>query len=244
MKTSIKLENKDSLIGMKGMKSECVDLVLSDPPYGIANKTKLTKVGDKFVTTEQAWGNDFKDEWKGIEDYYVWFKPYVAEMARVLKEDGSLVLFLDRTYTGYLIHHLMEDFGLKYRNKVYFQKTNPLPSLRKNNYRSSIEEAIWLTKGKSYHINFAEQSEMTQCYEGAIGKKASAHPTEKYRWMMEPLIKNHSKPGDLILDPFAGSGSTLVYGHELGRNVVGFELNEKFYQMAMERLSGKAKKAA
>jgi len=236
LQTNIFFRNADALTGLAEIQSSFVDLVLTDPPYGIADSAKLTKKGSKIVTTQQAWGSDFQDSWATIDDYYQWLKPFIAEFVRVLKDNGSLILFLDRKYTGLIAHYLEQDFELNFKNKIYFKKKNPVPSIRKNNYRSAIEEAVWFTKGKQYTFNFGEQADMGQVYEGSIGKKKTAHPTEKYRWMIEPLIRNHTKPGDVVLDAFAGSATTLLVAQQHNRHAFGFEKNTSFYQMAKERI--------
>lgn len=230
------LHNLDGKIGLAGVPSNFVDLVLTDPPYGIADGAKLTKTKGQIVSTKQAWGNEFQDRWEHIEDYYQWLKPFIEQFVRVLKDDGSLILFLDRKYTGLIAHYLEEDFDLNFKNKVYFKKRNPVPSIRKNNYRSTIEEAVWFTKGRQYTFNFGAQSDMVQIYEGAIGRKQTQHPTEKYGWMIEPLIRNHTKPGDVVLDAFAGSATTLLVAKQQGRNAIGFEKDSRFFQMAKTRL--------
>ena len=230
------LLNIDGQDGLTGVPSNFVDLVLTDPPYGIAEKAKLTKVGNQFVSTAEAWGNEFKDQWPDIDTYYAWLKPFIAQFVRIIKDDGSLILFLDRKYTGLLAHYLERDFKLNFKNKIYFKKKNPVPHIRKNNYRSTIEEAVWFTKGKQYTFNFGSQADMVQIYDGPIGRKATVHPTEKYAWMIEPLIKNHTKPGDIVLDAFAGSATTLVVANKHARHAIGFEKNEKFYLMGKERL--------
>ncbi|MDA8453682.1 site-specific DNA-methyltransferase [Acidovorax sp. GBBC 3334] len=226
----------DSHRGLKNIPSESVDLVLTDPPYGIADTTKLTKKGSQIVSTQEAWGNEFNDSWDNVEDYYEWIKPFIAEFIRVLKDDGSVILFLDRKYTGFIIRCLEKDFSLNFKNKIYFRKKNPVPSIRKKNYRSTVEEAVWFTKGKQFTFNFGPQADMVQWYEGSIGKKKTHHPTEKYSWMVEPLIRNHSKPGDVVLDAFAGSATTLVIAKQQGRNAIGFESEPWFYEMARNRI--------
>lgn len=228
--------NVDGQAGLATVPSNFVDLVLTDQPYGIADSAKLTKKNSKIVTTSQAWGADFQDSWASIEDYYQWLKPFVAQFVRVLKDNGSLILFLDRKYTGLLTHYLEQDFDLNFKNKIYFKKKNPVPSIRKNNYRSTIEEAVWFTKGKQYTFNFGAQADMLQVYEGPIGKKKTAHPTEKYRWMIEPLIRNHTKPGDVVLDAFAGSATTLVIARQHARHAIGFEKSPAMYGMAKARI--------
>ena len=230
------LSNLDGQAGLATVPSNFVDLVLTDPPYGIADGAKLTKTKGQIVTTSQAWGRDFQDSWASIDDYYQWLKPFIAEFVRVLKDNGSLILFLDRKYTGLIAHYLERDFELNFKNKIYFKKKNPVPSIRKNNYRSTIEEAVWFTKGKQYTFNFGAQSEMLQLYEGPIGRKQTQHPTEKYRWMIEPLIRNHTKPGDVVLDAFAGSATTLVVAKQHDRNAIGFEKDSRFYEMAKARI--------
>ncbi|WP_454912855.1 DNA-methyltransferase [Variovorax gossypii] len=228
--------NVDGQTGLATVPSNFVDLVLTDPPYGIADATKLTKKGNAIVSTQEAWGHDFDDSWDNVEDYYEWIKPFIAEFVRVLKENGSLILFLDRKYTGLIIRALEKDFGLNFKNKIYFKKKNPVPSIRKTNYRSTIEEAVWFTKGKQYTFNFGNQAEMIQLYEGPIGRKKTEHPTEKYRWMIEPLIKNHTRPGDVVLDAFAGSATTLVVAKQHACHAIGFEKEARFYEMAKDRI--------
>lgn len=235
------LLNIDSTLGLANIPDGYVDLVLTDPPYGIADASKLTKVGNKIVSTNQAWGNDFQDAWKNIDEYWEWLKPFIAQFERVMTDGGSMILFLDRKYTGLLTHYIETQFELNFKNKIYFSKKNCLPSFRKSNYRSRVEEAVWFTKGKQHTFNFGEQCDMTQVYEGPIGKKKTKHPTEKYSWMIEPLIKNHSNgatddyAGDVVLDAFAGSGSTLVHAIKSGRRAIGFEKNTAFFEMARER---------
>lgn len=235
----ISIDSFSNIAGQEGLASipnEFVDLVLTDPPYGIADATKLTKQGNQIVSTQKAWGHDFQDSWDTVEDYYEWIKPFIAEFVRVLKDNGSLILFLDRKYTGLIIRSLEKDFGLNFKNKIYFRKKNPVPSIRKNNYRSTVEEAVWFAKGKQYTFNFGPQADMVQFYEGPIGRKKTEHPTEKYRWMIEPLIRNHTKPGQVVLDAFAGSATTLVVAKQHDRHAIGFERDSRFYEMAKARI--------
>ena len=120
---------------------------------------------------------------------------------------------------------------------MYFEKTNPLPHFRKNNYRSTIEETVWFTLHKEYIFNFLEQKDMKQIFKGAIGRKHSKHPTEKYDWMIEPIIKRHSNENDIILDPFAGSGAILFNANKYNRKWIGIELKEEYCEMFVNRLS-------
>jgi site-specific DNA-methyltransferase (adenine-specific) len=231
------LLNMDALAGMKNIPSESVDLVLTDPPYGICgpSKSKITKKAGKIVSTNEAWGEDFQDAWANVDEYWEWLKPFIAEMERVMKDGSTMLLFLDRKYTGLITYWIEKEFPLNFKNKIYFSKRNCLPSFRKVNYRSRVEECVYFTKGKNFTFNFGEQSEMTQVYEGPIGKKKTKHPTEKYSWMILPLLRNHSAPGSVVLDPFSGSGSTMIHALQEGRKSIGFEKNIEFFEMAKAR---------
>jgi DNA modification methylase len=215
-------------------------LVLTDPPYNIATTAKLTKVGEKVVSTKKAWGNQFIDYWQSFNDYADWIIGIFKSIEPKMSDEASLIAFLDRKYTGYFADALENNTNLIYRNKLYFVKNNPLPHIRKNNYRSCIEEAIWFSKQK-YHINFLSQDEMKQVFYGNIGSKHSDHPTEKYFWMINPLIIRHSQECDTVLDPFAGSGTTAVACEKLNRKWICIEKDERYCEMAKQRLESVVK---
>jgi len=232
------LLNGDCLKIMKDFPEKSIDLVLTDPPYNIADFNKLTKVRDDIKTNKEAWGSKFKDKWDTIEGYFYWLISVVKLLKMILENSGNLVLFLDRTYTGHIIYLIEKEVELKFRNKIYFEKVNPLPHFRKNNYRSCIEEAIWFTKSfkGNYYINFLSQKEMKQIFKGNIGKKTSNHPTEKYEWMVKPLVIRHSTENGLILDSFLGSGTTAVVTEKLNRRWIGIELNPDYCEIAKKRI--------
>lgn len=237
----ITFKNECSIKGMQQLEDQSVDLIVTDPPYNIASDDKMTMKDGKFITTSKAWGGDFQDTWNSFEEYYEWLKPFFAEMQRVLKDDGSMIIFLDRNFASTVGYLLQKDFGLIVKNKLYFQKTNPSISVRRNNYRSCVEEAIWISKRKDCKLNFINQTEMKQVFSGSNSerrKKAGIHPCQKYNWMIEPLIERHSEPGDVVLDPFAGSGSTLRIAAAMGRKAIGFEKSPDFYKAAFSDLFG------
>ncbi len=238
----ITFKNECSIKGMQQLEDQSVDLIVTDPPYNIASDDKMTMKDGRFVTTKKAWGADFQDAWNSFEEYYEWLKPFFAEMQRVLKDDGSMIVFLDRNFASTVGYLLQKDFGLIVKNKLYFNKTNPTTSVRKNNYRSCVEEAIWISKRKDCKLNFINQTEMKQVFTGNNGerrKTKSIHPCQKYNWMIEPLIERHSEPGDVVLDPFAGSGTTLRIAAAMGRKAIGFEKSTTFYKAAFNSLFGK-----
>jgi len=236
------LINNDCLVGMKNLPDQSIDLVLTDPPYGIADNKRTTFVGSKGgkpVTTAEAWGNDFQDNFGDVDGFWTWFKPFMAEMSRVTKDGGSIILFLDTKYQGHFVYLIEKEFGLKFRNNIYFTKSNSFTANVKG-YAHSCEQAIWFTKGKlpfTYNNPMRELRKTNpNVFSGSVGSKETKHPCEKYKWMIDPLIERHSSENQLILDPFGGSASTLVYGIQKNRKVIAFEKSEKFFDIAKARI--------
>lgn len=218
---------------MPTLDKESVDLIIFDPPYNIGSDSKLTMIGNNPVSTNVAWGDDgFVDNFNR-EDYNIIMEKSALEFSRILKQDGSIIVFYNRGYDEWLLP-LKRTF--KYRNIIVFIKNNPIPHIRKNNYRSGFEVAMWLSR-ENYKINFLEQTEMINVFYGNIGKKETPHPTEKYKWMIQPLIERHSIKGGVVLDPMCGSGTTCVIAKELGRNFIGIELDKNYYEMAVNRIN-------
>jgi DNA modification methylase len=225
--------NGDCFEVMPQIPANSIDLIIFDPPYNIGSDAKITFVDGKPKTTNEAWGEEgYNDTFSEI-DYKTIIEKSTVEFNHILKEDGSVIIFYDRGYGEYLVP-LKQVFTL--RNTFFFLKENPSPHMRKNNYRSGFESAMWLSR-KKYKLNFLSQGEMINVFKGNNSGKETEHPTEKYRWMIEPLIKAHSNVGDTVLDPMCGSGTTCVLAKELGRNYIGIEIEKKYYEIAQNRVN-------
>lgn len=132
--------------------------------------------------------------------------------------------------------------GLNHRALLYWRKTNPVPAFRKQ-YVRAVEMLVWQVKegapwtfnNSGYHLNFYE-GKVLAGFAVANGEPRF-HPTQKPLWLMHSLIGCHTNPGDTILDPFTGSGTTLVAAKAQGRKAIGFELDERYAQAAAERLA-------
>lgn len=215
-----------------------VDLILTDLPYNIADSVKTTKIRGKIVSTKEAWGGQFKDNYED-EQYLNMINKTLEISNFVLKPHGSVIIFFDRSKL-FQIKSFYDK--LIFRNIIVFIKENPIPHIRKNNYRSATEFCIWFSKGKEYFINFVSQSEMVNYFSGVVKKHychpklGYSHPNEKPDWMIKPLLERHSQKGDLIFDPFCGSGAICRYAKEMGRNFIGIEKEEKFYELAKENI--------
>ena len=237
----------DCLEGMKYMKDNSVDLVLTDPPYNISRKRTFTRDNAKDVTLDFGdW--DYQDE----EDFYKWFKIVCKEWKRVLKREGQILTFGPRDWK----YAKVLDDVFKIKRELAWKKSNPAPHYMKNSYITSYERIFWcINKGvekKEITFNFLEQKEMHDFIETSVcmGKERTSHKTQKSIEVLQKLLRIHSDEGDLVLDSFMGSGSTAEACMSLKRDFIGFEndkesldimINERFGLRAkdiIERVEG------
>jgi len=228
-----KLKNKiiqgDALEILKTFPDESVDCVITDPPYNIGGKSnKLTKVGSEIKSNEEVLGG-----WDNIDNYFDWTRNWLKEVFRVTR--NGVFSFFDLNEIGKL-KDLVESMGFYPKNFIVMVKNNPIPHIRKTGYRSGFEMGLMFMKDKKSKFNFLSQREMINVKYYNIGKKITTHPTEKPESIVGHLVRVLSDKGDLILDPFLGSGTTAVVARKLGRNFVGIEINPEYIKIAEKRL--------
>jgi site-specific DNA-methyltransferase (adenine-specific) len=225
----------DAIEGMKKMDAESVDLVVTDPPFNIASKSKLTIRGGKLVSTMEAFG-----AWDHFHpfDYDILIMQVISQCYRMLKKGGSMYMFTARENSGFFIRHAVAR-GFTYRNQLALVKTPQLPSFSKTNWRSGYELCMYLTKGPAKTFNFLSQRELVNVHTYWIGQKKTKHPTEKPLEFTKRLVQVSSNAGDLVLDPFMGSGTTAAACVETGRDYIGFERDQGYVRMARQRLKVK-----
>jgi len=236
----------DCIKELKSFPDETFDLIIIDPPFNISQsgksigrKTLNSKMHKRDSSVKLDFGEwDKKPELEYREFTEKWFK----ECARVLKDKGWFFIFFSKERVGYFtdpINGLFLDNGFKTRTIISWHKTNPVPSFRKVNFLSSCEFIVVGSKGDSKLPNFLMQKEMHNFFQtansSAYGK--TKHPTEKPTELIKWLIKVGSNEGDLVLDCFGGSGTTAVACKELKRNYILIEKEQKYYDMALSRLS-------
>jgi len=224
----------DAIDGLKRLDDNSVDLVVTDPPYNIAATNRLTMKSGTPMSTMKAWG-----AWDHLHpfDYDLLIGRLISECYRVLKPGGALYMFSAREHNGHFIRQAVAR-GFTYRNQLIMVKKNPLPSLSKSNWRSAFEVCLYVTKGKPSGFNFLSQAECKNVFHYANAVLSTPHPTEKPLPFIRLIVEANSKVGDLVLDPFMGSGTTAVAAKELGRDFIGFELREDYIAMANQRLKG------
>lgn len=237
-----KIYTGDCLEVLKGVESNSVDLILADPPYNISkenDRRDRSKLNSPIMRRKKELNYDF-GEWDNMdrESFLVFSDNWLKECCRVLRDGGTIISFFSKEDISYLGWKAKE-FDIRTRTVISWHKTNPVPSFRKVNYLSACE-FIWVgSKGKkAWTFNFQQQKQMHNFFEtgNSSGYGVTSHPTEKPETLIKWLLTIHTNEGDLVLDPFLGSGTTAVACKELGRNYIGIELNPEYVKIAEGRL--------
>lgn len=220
--------NDDCFKYLTKIKSNSIDLILTDPPYNISKKS-FFKSGqcDRFNKMSIDFG-----EW----DIEIDFDFLFSEFYRVLRKGGTLILFYDIWKSNQ-----MKELGEKYKFKQLrvgqWVKNNPVPLNSKVNYLSnSVEYFFSFTKSGKPTFN-SEYDKGIYNFTLCHGKERLDHPTQKPLKLIKELILKHSNPGDVVLDPFSGSGTTAEASLLLDRNFICIEKDEKYYQISIDRIN-------
>lgn len=214
---------------IKTIQDNSIDLVLTDPPYCISKDSNFKKnsLNKKFNNISI----DFGDWDKTKPNLELLFK----EFHRCLKSGGQVIIFYD-IWKSSELKEISEKFGFKQPRVCQWVKTNPVPINSKKNYLSnSVEYFFTFVKGSKPTFN-SQYDRGIYNYPICHGLERLKHPTQKPIKLISDLIKKHSEPGDLILDPFGGVGTTAAACIELNRNYVIFENNIEYFHIMESRL--------
>ena len=255
MKTKHKIIKGDALEELKKIPDGSVDLVFADPPYGLAKKNGLGWKYSKHITLEEKWDIFTKDE------FFKFNIEWIKECARTLKDGGSLWVcgsFHNIYQLGYIIQHMT---NLKINNSIVWFKPNAQPNISCRMFTESTEHLIWASKngnGKKWKFNYEDTKKLIEDPLNPKGKQtrnlwcipltpkkekwAGEHPTQKPEELLRRILLACTKEGDLVLDPFVGSGTTSVVAKKMGRNSIGIEKEERYIKIIEKRLNPPQKK--
>lgn len=222
--------NEDSYLAIKDIPDKSVDLVIIDPPYYIES----TKSGMKsdLAKSIQNMNNQLEDNNLTIglnldilEDLY-----------RIMKKPNIYIWCNHKQIIDYLIFFVVNK-GCKF-DMLFWRKTNATP-LFCNKYLTDKEYCLYFRDGGYCNPqNYEDAKTIFDEPINILDKRQYDHPTIKPYKIVETLIKNSSLENDIVADFFLGSGTTCVAAKELGRRYIGFEIDEKYYNIAKDRLSG------
>lgn len=240
----------------KKIQANSIDLIFADPPYNLSGnglKWKGNKTGGDWYMVNEEWDKMTAPE------YMQFTRKWVGACNKVLKNNGSI--YISCTYHNLAeIMIALKQLNFKINNIITWQKTNAMPNMTKRVFTHSTEFIVWAVKGKNWIFNYNELKKinpqkqkdgtlkqmrdvwslpLVQGKERLRGKDGRAlHPTQKPEEMLKRIIIASSKKGDLVLDPFLGSGTTGYVAQKLGRNWIGIEKNKQYIALAEKRLFG------
>ena len=237
MSVAYKLYNDDCLDTMKKLPTNSIDLILTDPPYNIGvfmknRQANLNRMRSNFFVGA-GWDN---------EEYTEWMKNmslFLKESHRVLKKKGALIMFMSILKVESIVT-VAEAVGFYYKTTGIWHKTNPMPRNMNLHFVNSNESWIYfINDGKTGVFNNDGKLELDfiqTSVTSAREKKYGKHPTQKPVQLMDHFVELLSNPGDTILDPFMGSGSTGVSSVKSDRKFIGIEISEDYYNLSRERI--------
>lgn len=242
----------DSLEILPTLEEGSIDLILTDPPYNISQgevKVDRSKIENrrvrKLVTRRQNKPSelcyDFRkwDNYSSIDQQLEFAEAWLLLCYPLLKDNGQIITFYSRSEISFL-EAIMNGLGYRVRQTLVWHKTNPVPQLFKVGYMSACELILWATKntGAGHTFNYRMgQSPNVFSYPTCGGKERTEHPTQKPLALIKRLLGHHTNEGDLVLDPFMGSGTVCMAAKEMKRGYIGIEKEEKYYQIAVDRLN-------
>jgi modification methylase len=235
---------------MRDLPDRSVDLVFADPPYNLQLGGDLLRPDNSKVDAV----DDHWDQFASFEAYDAFTREWLAECRRVLKDNGSLWV-IGSYHNIFRVGSALQDLGFWILNDVIWRKSNPMPNFKGARFTNAHETLIWAAKGrgaKRYTFNYDAmkmandelqmRSDWTlalctgeERIKDASGQKA--HPTQKPEALLHRVILASTKPGDLILDPFFGVGTTGAAAKRLGRRFIGVEREQAYAALARERIA-------
>ncbi|MEM9810607.1 MAG: site-specific DNA-methyltransferase [Pseudomonadota bacterium] len=224
-----------------------VDLVFADPPYNLQLKDNLTRPDQSHVDGVDAdW-----DRFSSFETYDAFSRAWLTEARRVLRKNGALWV-IGSYHNIYRLGALIQDLDFWIQNDVVWVKSNPMPNFRGTRFTNAHETLIWAGRSEKARVTFNYQSlkaanEDVQMRSdwlfplctGAERLKDDGqklHPTQKPEALLHRIITATTHPGDIILDPFFGTGTTGAVAKRLGRQFIGIERDKSYIEAAQERI--------
>ncbi len=238
----------DCVALMNGLPAASVDMIFADPPYNLQLEGELLRPNHSRVDgVDEAW-----DRFDDLTTYDRFTAAWLEAARRVLKEDGTLWV-IGSYHNIFRVGARLQDLGFWILNDVVWRKTNPMPNFRGRRFTNAHETLIWCARDKDakYTFNYAAMKALNDdlqmrsdwllpiCSGGERlkdGDGRKAHPTQKPEALLHRVILAATKPGDLVLDPFFGTGTTGAVAKRLGRRWLGLERDRDYAKAARERL--------
>lgn len=219
----------DCLDILKQLPDKCVDLVCTDCPYHLAHNGAGGRCAKKWKTAGQLKNYENVKAGKMFANNDIEFEDWLPEMYRVLKDNTHCYIMINGRNLAEL-QKQAEKVGFKFQNLLVWKKNTATPN---KFYMQCCEFILMLRKGNERWINNMGQKNLLEVV-NQTGNKP--HPTAKPIELMEVLISNSTDESNIVLEPFAGAGSTCIAAKNLNRRFIGIEIDEEYAKIANERL--------
>ncbi len=239
---------QDCVEGMKKLESNSIDLIFADPPYNLQLRNELYRPNQSKVNTV----NDHWDNFETFTHYDDFSEKWLSECKRVLKPTGSIWV-IGSYHNIFRIGKIMQDLGFWILNDIIWIKSNPMPNFKGTRFTNAHETLLWCSKTekskaffnyKSMKVSNDDKQMRSDWYFPICSGKErikengqKVHSTQKPEALLYRIILSTSKKGDVVLDPFMGSGTTAVVAKKLARNFIGFELEPAYIEATKLRIS-------
>jgi modification methylase len=239
----------DCIAEMARLPDKSVDMIFADPPYNLQLGGDLFRPeGGRVDAVDNDW-----DKFDSLTVYDDFTRDWLAEARRILKDDGTIWV-IGSYHNIYRVGTLLQDADFWILNDIVWRKTNPMPNFRGTRFTNAHETLIWCAKDEKarYTFNYRAMKALNDDLQmrsdwllpicggaerekGADGHKA--HPTQKPEALLYRILLACTKPGDVVLDPFFGTGTTGAVARRLGRRWIGIEREPAYVKVARERIA-------
>ena len=239
----------DCIKHMNALPAGSVDLIFADPPYNLQLEQSLTRPDQSKVdAVDDDW-----DKFDSFAHYDIFTRAWLKAARRLLKPDGALWV-IGSYHNIFRVGTALQDLDFWMLNDVIWRKANPMPNFRGTRFTNAHETLIWAARSQKSRVTFNYEAMKTANDDtqmrsdwlfplctGAERLKDDAddkvHPTQKPEALLYRILTATSRPGDVILDPFFGTGTTGAVARKLGRHFIGIERDETYVAAALKRLA-------
>jgi len=239
----------DCIAEMARLPDKSVDMIFADPPYNL-------QLGGDLFRPEGSRVDAVNDEWDKFESlaaYDGFTRDWLEQARRILKDDGTIWV-IGSYHNIYRVGALLQDADFWILNDIVWRKANPMPNFRGTRFTNAHETLLWCAKDEKarYTFNYRAMKALNddlqmrsdwllpicagqERLKGETGSKA--HPTQKPEALLYRILLACTKPGDVVLDPFFGTGTTGAVARRLGRRWIGIEREAAYVKVAKERIA-------
>ena len=237
----------DCMDVLASLPGNSVDIIFADPPYNLQLQNDLYRPNlSKVDAVDDGW-----DKFATFKDYDDFTRTWLTACRRALKDTGTIWV-IGSYHNIYRVGAILQDLDFWILNDIVWVKTNPMPNFRGVRFTNAHETLLWAQKKKgskytfNHHTMKSLNDDLQMRSDWLIpicsgperikinGEKA--HPTQKPEALLHRIIVSSSRPGDIVLDPFFGSGTTGAVAKKLHRNWIGLEKDETYVQVAQQRI--------